>query len=217
MYQGGSDNFLGPMDPIYLKDEGWGLDFEAELAVIVDDVPLGVSDEEAAEHIKFLMLLNDISLRNLIPSELEKGFGFVHGKPPTSFSPVAVTVNSLGEYWRDGKLNLPLLVHFNKKKVGWVNAEIDMTFDFSRLVSHAAKTRPLGAGTIIGSGTVSNADQQHGYSCIAEMRMIEIIKNGEATTPFMKFEDRIKLDVQDNKGQSIFGVIDQIVKPYRTN
>ena len=217
MYQGGSDNFLGPMDPIYLKDEGWGLDFEAELAVIVDDVPLGVSDEEAAEHIKFLMLLNDISLRNLIPSELEKGFGFVHGKPPTSFSPVAVTVNSLGEYWRDGKLNLPLFVHFNKKKVGWVNAEIDMTFDFSRLVSHAAKTRPLGAGTIIGSGTVSNADQQHGYSCIAEMRMIEIIKNGEATTPFMKFEDRIKLDVQDNKGQSIFGVIDQIVKPYRTN
>ena len=214
MYQGGSDNFLGPMDPIYIKDESWGADFEGELAVIVDDVPLGVSPQEALKHIKFLTLLNDISLRNLIPEELGKGFGFVHGKPPTSFAPVAVTVNSLGKYWRDGKLHLPLLVHLNRRKVGWVNAGIDMTFDFSSLVAHAAKTRPLGAGTIIGSGTVSNADQSHGYSCIAEIRMIETINNGSPETPFMQYGDRIELDIQDDEGRSIFGSIDQHVRKW---
>lgn len=214
MYQGGSDNFLGPMDPIYIKDESWGADFEGELAVIVDDVPLGVTPQEALKHIKFLMLLNDISLRNLIPEELGKGFGFVHGKPPTSFAPVAVTVNSLGKYWRDGKLHLPLLVHLNRRKVGWVNAGIDMTFDFPSLVAHAAKTRPLGAGTIIGSGTVSNADQRHGYSCIAEIRMIETINNGSPETPFMQYGDRIELDIQDDEGRSIFGSIDQHVRKW---
>ena len=214
MYQGGSDNFLGPMDPIYIKDESWGADFEGELAVIVDDVPLGVTPQEALKHIKFLMLLNDISLRNLIPEELGKGFGFVHGKPPTSFAPVAVTVNSLGKYWRDGKLHLPLLVHLNRRKVGWVNAGIDMTCDFPSLVAHAAKTRPLGAGTIIGSGTVSNADQSHGYSCIAEIRMIETINNGSPETPFMQYGDRIELDIQDDEGRSIFGSIDQHVRKW---
>jgi fumarylacetoacetate (FAA) hydrolase len=157
------------------------------------------------------MLLNDISLRNLIPEELGKGFGFVHGKPPTSFAPVAVTVNSLGKYWRDGKLHLPLLVYLNRRKVGWVNAGVDMTFDFPALVAHAAKTRPLGAGTIIGSGTVSNADQRHGYSCIAEIRMIETINNGVPETPFMQYGDRIELDIQDDEGKSIFGSIDQYV------
>ena len=211
MYQGGSDSFLGATDPIYIEDESWGVDFEGELAVIVDDVPLGVSPKQALKHIKFLMLLNDISLRNLIPEELGKGFGFVHGKPPTSFAPVAVTVNSLGKYWRDGKLHLPLLVYLNRRKVGWVNAGVDMTFDFPALVAHAAKTRPLGAGTIIGSGTVSNADQRHGYSCIAEIRMIETINNGVPETPFMQYGDRIELDVQDDEGKSIFGSIDQYV------
>ena len=214
MYQGGSDSFLGPMDPIYIKDESWGADFEGELAVIVDDVPLGVSPQEALKHIKFLTLLNDISLRNLIPEELGKGFGFVHGKPPTSFAPVAVTVNSLGKYWRDGKLHSPLLVHLNRRKVGWVNTGTDMTFDFPSLVAHAAKTRPLGAGTIIGSGTISNADQRHGYSCIAEIRMIETINNGSPETPFMQYGDRIELDIQDDEGRSIFGSIDQHIRKW---
>ena len=214
MYQGGSDSFLGATDPIYIKDESWGVDFEGELAVIVDDVPLGVTPKQALKHIKFLMLLNDISLRNLIPEELGKGFGFVHGKPPTSFAPVAVTVNSLGKYWRDGKLHLPLFVYLNRRKIGWVNAGVDMTFDFPSLVAHAAKTRPLGAGTIVGSGTVSNADQRHGYSCIAEIRMIETINNGVPETPFMQYGDRIELDIQDDEGKSIFGSIDQYVKKW---
>lgn len=212
MYQGGSDHFLGPKDPILVSDLSWGVDFEGELGVVVDDVPLGVSSDEAKKHIKLIMLLNDISLRNLIPNELAKGFGFVHGKPPTAFAPVAVTPDALGDVWSDGKLNLPLAVHLNEKQVGNVNTGIDMTFNFNQLVSHAAKTRALRAGTIIGSGTVSNSDQKHGYACLAEIRMIETIRFGEPKTPFLQFSDIVKLEVIDHKGKSVFGVIEQIVK-----
>tara|TARA_Y100000588_G_scaffold392514_1_gene504759 strand:- start:275 stop:1255 length:981 start_codon:yes stop_codon:yes gene_type:complete len=211
MYQGGSDHFLDPNEPILLIDQGWGADFEGELAVVVDDVPLGVTITEAKKHIKLIMLLNDISLRNLIPEELSKGFGFVHGKPPTAFAPVAVTPESLGCAWNEGKLEFTLFIYLNGKKVGWVNSGIDMTFSFPELVSHAAKTRPLRAGTIIGSGTISNADQKHGYSCLAEIRMIETIRYGEPKTAFLNFGDEIKIEMCDEEGNSVFGAIEQVV------
>ncbi|MCR9176850.1 MAG: fumarylacetoacetate hydrolase family protein [Alphaproteobacteria bacterium] len=212
MYQGGSDGFLAPLAPISAKDEAWGIDFEGEIAVVVDDVPLGVTPAQAADHIKLVMLVNDVSLRGLIPGELAKGFGFVHGKPPTAFGPVAVTPDALGDAWDGGKLHLPLLSYLNDEKVGWTEAGIDMTFDFPTLIAHAAKTRPLTAGTIIGSGTVSNADQAHGYSCIAEIRMIETIRDGQPSTPFLRFGDRVKLEVLDGAGASVFGAIEQVVE-----
>ena len=213
MYQGGSDGFLAPCDPIRAASQDWGIDFEGEVAVIVDDVPLGVSVAAATGHIKLVMLVNDVSLRGLIPAELAKGFGFVHGKPPTAFAPAAVTPEALGEAWDGGKLHLPLLSSLNGERVGWTEAGIDMTFDFPTLIAHAAKTRPLAAGTIIGSGTVSNADQQHGYSCIAEIRMIETIADGVAKTPFMSFGDRVRLEILDKAGTSVFGAIEQLVEP----
>jgi fumarylacetoacetate (FAA) hydrolase len=212
MYQGGSDGFLPPHAPITAKDEAWGIDFEGEIAVVVDDVPLGVTVAQAAGHIKLVMLVNDVSLRGLIPGELGKGFGFVHGKPPTAFGPVAVTPDALGDAWDGGKLHLPLLSYLNGQKVGWTEAGVDMTFDFPTLIAHAAKTRPLTAGTIIGSGTVSNADQAHGYSCIAEIRMIETIRDGQPTTPFLRFGDRVKLEVLDAAGASVFGAVEQVVE-----
>jgi fumarylacetoacetate (FAA) hydrolase len=212
MYQGGSDGFLAPHAPIVAKDEAWGIDFEGEIAVVVDDVPLGVTVEQAAGHIKLLMLVNDVSLRGLIPGELAKGFGFVHGKPPTAFGPVAVSPDALGEAWDGGKLHLPLLSYLNGEKVGWTEAGVDMTFGFPTLIAHAAKTRPLTAGTIIGSGTVSNADQAHGYSCIAEIRMIETIRDGQPSTPFLRFGDRVKLEVLDSAGASVFGAVEQVVE-----
>ena len=224
MYQGGSDTFLGPRDAIVMADESWGIDFEAEVAVITGDVPMGVSAEEALHSIKLVMLVNDVSLRNLIPGELAKGFGFFQSKPSSAFSPVAVTPDELGDAWADGKLHLPMLSFLNDEAFGKPNAGIDMTFDFGQLVAHAAKTRPLSAGTIIGSGTVSNkmdggpgkpvSDGGAGYSCIAEIRMIETIENGKPTTEFMKFGDRVRIEMLDDSGESIFGSIDQVVERY---
>lgn len=214
MYQGGSDAFLGPRDPIPMESIDWGIDFESEIAVITDDVPMGISPKSAASHIKLLMLINDVSLRKLIPGELAKGFGFFHGKPATAFSPVAVTPDELGEAWREEKVHLPLVTSFNGELFGRPNAGVDMTFDFARLVSHAAKSRFLGAGTIIGSGTVSNLDRSNGSSCLAEKRMLEILAHGEARTPFMNFGDRVTIEMLDNDGNNIFGTIDQVVEQY---
>lgn len=212
MYQGGSDAFLGPCDPILVADESYGIDFESEVAVITDDVPMGISAEKAGQHIKLLMLANDVSLRNLIPNELAKGFGFLHGKPATSFSPVAVTPDEID--WKDYKVNLPLYTYINGKEFGRPNAGVDMTFNFAQLIAHAAKTRFLSAGTIVGSGTVSNKDKSVGSSCLAEKRMIEVIESGKATTPFLSFGDKVKIEMLDGKGQSVFGAIDQVVERY---
>jgi len=224
IYQGGSDSFLAPRDPILMADEAWGIDFEGEIAVIVDDVPMGASAAEAQEAIRLVMLANDVSLRGLIPAELAKGFGFFQSKPSTAFSPVAVTPDELGEAWDGGKLHLPLLVSLNSQPFGRANAGIDMTFDFGQLIAHAARTRPLAAGSIIGSGTVSNrldggpgkpvAEGGAGYSCIAEIRMVETIEKGVAATPFLRFGDRVRIEMQDGAGHSIFGAIEQTVAKY---
>jgi fumarylacetoacetate (FAA) hydrolase len=215
MYQGGSDDFIGPMDDIVLSSEDWGIDFEGEVAVIVDDVEMGTGQKEALEHIRLLMLVNDVSLRNLIPAELAKGFGFFHGKPSSSFSPVAVTPDELGEAWHGGKLHLPLSVTWNGQQVGMPNAGVDMVFDFGTLIAHVTKTRRARAGAIVGSGTISNKganqDPSIGYACIAEKRCIETIQLGKPQTPFMKFGDRIRIEMFDSKGASIFGAIDQVV------
>ena len=212
IYQGGSDSFIGPRDPIVVADESFGIDFEAEVAVITDDVEMGIAPEKAEQHIRLLMLVNDVSLRNLIPDELAKGFGFFQSKPASSFSPVAVTPDELDEHWDGKRLNLPLCSDLNGQFFGQPNAGVDMTFSFPELISHAAKTRTLCAGTIIGSGTVSNVDRSQGSSCIAEKRMLEVIANGKASTPFMRFGDRIRIDMKDDKGLSIFGAIDQQVQ-----
>ncbi len=222
MYQGGSDSFLGPRDPIAVADEAWGIDFEAEIAVVTDDVPMGVSASEAARHIRLLMLVNDVSLRNLIPGELAKGFGFFQSKPSSAFSPLALTPDALGDAWDGGKLHLPLLSFLNGQPFGRPEAGVDMTFDFPRLIAHAAKTRPLGAGTIIGSGTVSNRDADGGpgrpiaegglgYSCVAEQRMVETIRDGAPRTPFLRFGDRVRIEMRAPDGRSLFGAIDQEV------
>lgn len=211
MYQGGSDSFLDPTQDISVASETYGIDFEAEIAVITDDVPMGVSSVNAASHIKLLMLVNDVSLRGLIPNELGKGFGFFHSKPSSAFSPVAITPDELENAWQDNKVNLPLVSHLNKDVFGQPNAGVDMTFDFSQLIAHAAKTRPLSAGTIIGSGTVSNNDKSTGSSCIVERRMLETLEHGEAKTSFMKFGDTISIEMFDKDGQSIFGQIKQKV------
>ena len=215
VYQGGSDTFLDPMEPIQIAEEAWGIDFEAEVAVIVDDVPMGVPEEEAGQHIQLLMIVNDVSLRNLIPGELAKGFGFYQSKPSSAFSPVAVTPDALGEAWSDGKLHLPLRVTLNDKLIGEPNAGVDMTFNFPRLIAHVARSRPLCAGTIVGSGTVSNVDRSSGSCCLAEVRMLEIIANRKPKTEFMKFGDCVSIEMFDSKGDSIFGEIEQQVQPYR--
>lgn len=223
MYQGGSDGFLGPRDAIPLKDVAWGCDMEGEVAVITDDVPMGVSEAEAAKLIRLVMICNDVSLRGLIPGELAKGFGFFQAKPASAFSPVAVTPDELGEAWKDGLVHLPLRVDFNGKPFGRANAGVDATFSLPRLVAHAAKTRALVAGSIIGSGTVSNKDEGGGagkpvaegglgYSCIAEIRMIETIADGAAKTPFMKPGDTVRIEMLDTAGHSIFGAIEQTVE-----
>ena len=214
MYQGLSDSFLGPCEDIPLADEDWGLDFEAEVAVVTDDVPMGVSREAAGRHIKLVMLVNDLSLRNLIPGELAKGFGFFHGKPASAFSPVAVSPDALDDAWDGAKLSLPLLSRVNGKTIGRPNAGVDMTFDFPALIAHAAKTRRLSAGTIIGSGTVANRDRAAGSSCLAEVRVIETLETGAARTPFLRFGDRVRIEMQDAAGRSIFGAIDQRVVRY---
>ncbi|QYJ77783.1 fumarylacetoacetate hydrolase family protein [Shewanella acanthi] len=214
-YQGGSDSFIAPKANIELASEDWGIDFESEIAVVTDDVPMGVSVENAASHIKLLMLVNDVSLRNLIPAELAKGFGFFQSKPSSSFSPVAVTPDELGNRWEDSKVHLPLITHLNGELFGRPNAGVDMTFNFSQLVSHVAKTRPLGAGAIIGSGTISNYDRSAGSSCLAEKRMLEVIADGKASTPFMRFGDKVRIEMLDDNGASIFGSIDQTVVEYK--
>lgn len=211
MYQGGSDTFLGPYDAIPLVDEQWGLDFESEVAIITNDVPMGISSVHAGNHICLLMLVNDVSLRNLIPNELAKGFGFFQSKPSSAFSPVAVTPDELGSAWDGKKVHLPLLTYYNEKLFGQPNAGVDMTFDFPTLIAHAAKTRPLSAGTIVGSGTVSNYDRSKGSSCLAEKRMLETIANGKPSTPFMRAKDRIRIEMLDVNHHSIFGAIDQHV------
>ncbi len=222
MYQGGSDTFLGPRDDIVMHDVGWGIDFEGEVAVVTGEVPMGATTEQAAQQVRLVMLVNDVSLRNLIPAELGKGFGFFQSKPSSAFSPVCVTPDELGENWRDGRLHLPLQVTYNGQDFGKANAGVDMTFDFPTLVAHAAKTRTLGSGTIIGSGTVSNKDADGtpgkpvaegglGYSCIAEIRMIETIESGQPATAFMQDGDTIRIEMSDDGGQSIFGAIEQTV------
>lgn len=211
MYQAVSDTILAPRDPIKVADEKYGIDFEGEVAVIVDDVPMGIDPVAARDHIKLVMLMNDVSLRNLIPAELNKGFGFFQSKPPSAFSPVAVSPDRLGAAWKDGKLNLPLIATLNGKIVGKPDAGVDMQFDFGQLITHAAKTRPLGAGTIIGSGTISNYDRAAGISCLAEIRMIEKIESGDFKTPFMKSGDIIRIEMNDAQGRSIFGTIEQQV------
>ena len=214
MYQGGSDSFLSPTGDVPIADVASGIDLEAEVAVIVDDVPMGVNAEAATSHIKLVMLVNDVSLRNLAMNELQKGFGFFNCKPSSSFSPVAVTPESLGEHWREGKLHLALRSYVNGKAFGWPNAGVDMTFSFPQLVAHAAKTRPLAAGTIIGSGTVSNRDKSVGSSCIVEKRMIEKIEQGESITPFLHYGDRIRIEMMDHANRSLFGAIDQTIVSY---
>ena len=214
MYQGGSDAFLGPCDDILLESEDWGIDLEGEIALITGDVPMGIPAKKAGEHIRLLLLANDVSLRNLVPAELAKGFGFFQSKPCSAFSPVAVTADELGPAWDGGKLNLPLVVQVNGELLGHPNAGVDMTFEFPRLIAHAAKTRPLAAGTIIGSGTVSNADRGAGSACIAEKRALEVIATGEPATPFLKFGDRVRIEMFDAAGKSIFGAIEQQVARY---
>jgi fumarylacetoacetate (FAA) hydrolase len=224
MYQGGSDSFIGPRDPVLVADEAYGIDMEAEIAVIVDDVPMGATPDVAASKIRLIMLVNDVSLRNLIPGELGKGFGFFHAKPSTAFSPVAVTPDELGDAWDGRKVSLPLLTSLNGELFGNPRADLDMTFDFATLIAHAAKTRPLCAGTVVGSGTVSNklddgpgkpvGEGGAGYSCVAEIRMVETINDGAPTTDFLHFGDRVRIEMNNAAGHSIFGAIDQEIAKY---
>ena len=220
MYQGGSDGFIPPRGKV-LAQEAWGIDFEAEVTVVTGDVPQGATPEQAAKAIRLVMLVNDVSLRNLIPAELAKGFGFFQSKPASAFSPVAVTPDELGEAWKDAKVHLPLVVHLNEQLFGKPNAGADMTFDFGQLVAHVAKTRTLCAGSIVGSGTVSNkqgdlwgssiANGGVGYCCLAEVRTYETIEQGKPATPFMKHGDRVRIEMFDGQGQSIFGQIENEV------
>lgn len=212
MYQGGSDTFLNPHDPIYAHSEKYGIDFEAEVAAITCDVPMGVTTEDAADAICLLVLVNDVSFRNLIPDELAKGFGFLQSKPSTAFSPIAVTPDELGNHWREGKLHLPLYSYFNGELFGWPDAGQDMNFSFWQLISHAAKTRALTAGTIIGSGTVSNEDKTRGSSCIAERRALEAIEYGAPKTSFMHYGDTIRIEMSSELHGNIFGKIEQVVR-----
>lgn len=215
MYQGGSDGFLGPVDPILVTDESFGIDFEAEVAVITDDVPMNINASDAAKHIRLFMLVNDVSLRNLIPDEIAKGFGFFQSKPASTFSPVAVTPDELIPHWDGQRLHLPLYSYLNGELFGQPNTGVDMTFSFPQLIAHAAKTRSLAAGTIIGSGTVSNLDRSKGSSCIAEKRMLETIADGKVKTPYMKFGDKICIEMKNEQGQNLFGTIEQEVRPLR--
>jgi len=215
VYMGASDAFIGPRDDIEVASEDWGIDFEAEVVVITDDVPAGVSHDQARGHIRLLGLVNDVSLRNLIPGELDKQFGFYQSKPWTSFTPVLVTPEELGEAWDGDKLYLPLRATLNNVLVGAPNAGVDMTFDFPTLIAHCAKSRSLMTGTVIGSGTVSNVGSADGCCCLSEVRCLETIANGKPSTPFMFFGDRIEIEMLDAQGASIFGKIDQYVKHYQ--
>ena len=212
MYQATSAGFLGPRDPVRVVSEDYGIDLEAEIVVVTDDVPMAVTPEQAAEHIQLIGLVNDVSLRNLIPAELAKGFGFLQSKPRSALSPVFVTPDELGTDWRGNKLHLPLLTHINGAWFGAPEAGEDMQFDFAQLVAHAAKTRPLSAGTIVGSGTIANQDVSRGASCFAEQRTVEALRDGKPSTPFMKFDDVVRIEMLDRDGRSIFGAIEQRVE-----
>ena len=223
MYQGGSDDFLGPCDPVVCPSTDYGIDFEAEVAVITGDVPMQVSPEQALDSIRLVMIANDVSLRRLIPNELAKNFGFLQGKPATAFSPVAVTLDELGDAWEQGRLHLSMRVDWNGKRVGMCEAGPEMTFHFGQLIAHLCKTRNVRAGSIIGSGTVSNKavevdgrkDWPKGYSCIAEKRAIETILDGKASTDFMQFGDTVRIEMKGRDGQSVFGAIDQTIAPLK--
>lgn len=215
IYMGASDAFIGPRDDVLVESEDWGIDFESEVVVYTDDVPAGTSPEKARDHIKLIALVNDVSLRNLIPAELAKQFGFYQSKPWTSFTPVAVTPDELGQSWDGAKVHLPLISTLNGKQLGAPNAGVDMVFDFPQLIAHAAKSRSLMAGTVIGSGTIANVGSPDGSSCLAEVRCLETIADGKPSTPFMKFGDRIQIDMKDAQGESIFGEINQVVTQYK--
>jgi len=227
MYQGGSDSFIGPHDPVIVASEAWGIDFEAEVGVITGDIPMGATPAECADGIRLFMLINDVSLRGLIPGELNKGFGFFHSKPASAFSPVAVTPDELGAALKNNKVHLPLRVKLNDHPFGQPNAGMDMTFDFSQLIAHAAKTRELEAGSIIGSGTVSNKQGDLwgssienggvGYCCLAEVRMYETIEQGKPVTPFMAYGDQVRIEMLDEAGNTIFGAIENEVTSKRTS
>jgi fumarylacetoacetate (FAA) hydrolase len=212
MYQGGADDLLGAHDDIVCASEAYGIDFEAEVAVITSDVPMTTKPDDALKHVRLLMLVNDVSLRNLIPAELGKGFGFFQSKPASAFSPVALTPDELGDAWHEGRVHRPMIVHWNSKKVGQPDCGTDMVFNFGQLIAHAAKTRNLRAGSIIGSGTISNKDTKRGYCCIAEKRCLETIEHGAPQTEFMKFGDSVKIEMFDDAGKSLFGAIDQAVE-----
>ena len=214
IYMGASDAFIGANEDVLVESEDWGIDFEAEVVVFTDDVPAGIKAQAARQHIKLIALVNDVSLRNLIPAELAKQFGFYQSKPQTSFTPVAVTPDELGDAWDGAKLHLPMLCTLNGRKVGSPNAGVDMTFDFGQLIQHAAKSRALVAGTVIGSGTVANQGSPDGSCCLAEVRCLETIADGKPSTPFMSFGDRIEIEMKNGAGESVFGKIDQRIKQY---
>ncbi|MBT8058786.1 MAG: fumarylacetoacetate hydrolase family protein [Gammaproteobacteria bacterium] len=214
MYQAVSAGFLGPRDPVPVVSEDYGIDFEAEVVVVTDDVPMAVTAGEAADHIQLVGLVNDVSLRNLIPGELAKGFGFLQSKPRSALSPVLVTPDELGGDWRDSTVHLPLRSWLNGERFGEPEAGEDMQFNFAQLVAHAARTRPLAAGTIVGSGTVANQDESRGASCLAERRMLEIIAGGKPVTPFMRFGDTIRIEMLNGAGESVFGAIEQVIEVY---
>ncbi len=216
MYQATSAGFYGPRDPILAASEEWGIDLEAEVVVVTDDVPMGVTARDAERHIQLVGLINDVSLRNLIPPELAKGFGFLQSKPRSALSPVLATPDELGDAWRDAKLHLPMRTWINGRWFGEAEAGVDMQFSFAELVAHAAKTRPLAAGTIVGSGTIANQDTAKGASCLAEQRTVETLRDGKPSTPFLKFGDRVQIDVTDANGASLFGAIEQTVAKYES-
>lgn len=213
MYQATSAGFYGPRDPVLVPSEAYGIDLEAEIVVVTDDVPMAVTPADAAAHIQLIGLVNDVSLRNLIPDELGKGFGFLQSKPRSALSPVFVTPDELGEVWQDSKVHLALTTHLNGNWFGSPEAGVDMQFSFAQLIAHAAKTRPLSAGTIVGSGTIANQDTSTGASCLAEQRVVETLRDGEPATPFMRFGDRIRIEMFDREGRSVFGAIEQVMQP----
>jgi fumarylacetoacetate (FAA) hydrolase len=215
MYQATSAGFLGPRDPVIVPSEDYGIDLEAEVVVVTDDVPMAVTPEQAAAHIQLVGLVNDVSLRNLIPNELAKGFGFLQSKPRSALSPVFVTPDELGEVWQDEKLHLPMRTWLNGKWFGEAECGVDMQFNFAQLVAHAAKTRPLTAGSIVGSGTIANEDTSKGASCLAEQRTVETLASGKASTPFLKYGDSLRIEITDTHGASIFGAIEQLVAPQK--
>ena len=216
MYQATSAGFLGPRDPVLVSSEDFGIDLEAEVVVITDDVPMAVTSAQASDHIQLIGLINDVSLRGLIPGELAKGFGFLQSKPRSALSPVLVTPDELGDAWQDDKLHLPMRTWLNERWFGAAECGLDMQFSFAELVAHVARTRPLTAGTIVGSGTIANQDTSKGASCLAEQRTVETLRDGKPSTPFLKFGDRLKIDITDAAGASIFGSIEQQIEPYQS-